>query len=270
MKRLRDLEGGGPLLSRARDLLRAVEPPPEVTAQMPEFRRALTVEPLHPRRPPLVGRTVLVAGVALVAAGAAAQGGAWVWRSWHNPEPAPAVAPASPAATQSADSARPRAARTNRERPTVPEPASTAESAVPATDERPLHGATAGSHKPEFRQGVAPAAASPAAPSRAGAAPEASAPTAPSSAAEAALVHSAVKALRRDGDPGRAAKLLDRYAARDPHGPLAEEALSLRIEAALARQDPKACTYAREYLARHPGGRYRNVAQRALQGTVCR
>jgi hypothetical protein len=51
---------------------------------------------------------------------------------------------------------------------------------------------------------------------------------------------------------------------RNPSGPLAEEALSLRIEAALALDDPRARSLARQYVVRYPSGRYLAVAHRAL------
>ena len=80
------------------------------------------------------------------------------------------------------------------------------------------------------------------------------------------LVHRAVQALRRQGDPALAARLLAKHRARQPSGPLAEEALSLQIEAAQALEDPRALMFAREYLARYPHGRYVRVARQALAG----
>jgi outer membrane protein assembly factor BamD (BamD/ComL family) len=80
-----------------------------------------------------------------------------------------------------------------------------------------------------------------------------------------ALVHRAVKALRRDGDAALAASLLEENRKRYPNGPLAEEALSLQIEAALALHDARARAFAREYMTRYPNGRYLEVARRALQ-----
>jgi hypothetical protein len=90
----------------------------------------------------------------------------------------------------------------------------------------------------------------------------------PQGAAEAAahdsaLVYRAVQALRREKNPKLAAKLLDQDRMRNPHGPLAEEALSLRIEAALELGDPRAKTFAAQYLARYPRGRYLAIARRA-------
>ncbi|MFT3925729.1 MAG: hypothetical protein QM778_24520 [Myxococcales bacterium] len=78
------------------------------------------------------------------------------------------------------------------------------------------------------------------------------------------LVHQAVKALRRDHDPTRAAQLLESVYTRDPAGVLAEEVMSLRVEAAVARGDTRAKLYAKQYLARYPRGRYRAQVSNAL------
>lgn len=77
-------------------------------------------------------------------------------------------------------------------------------------------------------------------------------------------VAEAVRALRKQGDAGRAQLLLDRYLRANPRGALAEDALALSIEAAAARKDPRAADYARRYLARYPNGRFHTVAERAL------
>jgi hypothetical protein len=82
------------------------------------------------------------------------------------------------------------------------------------------------------------------------------------------LVHRAVKALRREGNPALAARLLEEDRVRNPNGPLAEEALSLRIEAAIALHDARARMLAEQYVARYPSGRYLAIARRALsEGT---
>ena len=78
----------------------------------------------------------------------------------------------------------------------------------------------------------------------------------------------AARALRRDRDPVRAGALLEDYFRRYPRGALAEEALAVAIEAAVARGDARAPALARRYLARYPGGHFRNVAERALGGTA--
>ncbi len=80
---------------------------------------------------------------------------------------------------------------------------------------------------------------------------------------EKVLVFDAMRALRREGHPERAAKLLDEYLRRCPEGSLSEEALALSIEAATALSDPKARNLADRYLARYPDGRFRPAAERA-------
>lgn len=79
----------------------------------------------------------------------------------------------------------------------------------------------------------------------------------------ASLVFGAMHALRREGRPDRAAKLLDEYRRRYPNGALAEEALALSVEAATLRGDPRAKALADAYLARYPGGQFQKAAQRA-------
>jgi hypothetical protein len=79
------------------------------------------------------------------------------------------------------------------------------------------------------------------------------------------LVHRALKALRHDHDPALAARLLDQQRAAVHGGPLAEEALALQIEATSSLRQVRSRDFAREYLARYPNGRYRSVAEKALQ-----
>jgi hypothetical protein len=78
------------------------------------------------------------------------------------------------------------------------------------------------------------------------------------------LVFEAMRALRQEGQPERASRLLDEYLRRYPDGALAEEALTLSIEAATARSDPRARDLASRYLAKYPNGRFRSAAERAL------
>ena len=84
----------------------------------------------------------------------------------------------------------------------------------------------------------------------------------PASASDVARVHEAAKALRGDGDPQRALQILE--STEKVSGPLAEEALALRIEAANASRDPRAKSLAQSYLSRYPAGRYRELARRTL------
>jgi hypothetical protein len=81
---------------------------------------------------------------------------------------------------------------------------------------------------------------------------------------ETSLVFNAMRALRRDGQPDRAQKMLTDYMRRYPGGALAEEALALSIEAATMRGDFRAKDLASRYLARYPAGRFRQPAERAL------
>jgi len=74
----------------------------------------------------------------------------------------------------------------------------------------------------------------------------------------------ALRALRKEQDPARAQSLLNDYMRSNPQGALSEEALALSIEAAHARKDPAAKSYARRYLARYPTGRQRRLAERVL------
>ena len=74
----------------------------------------------------------------------------------------------------------------------------------------------------------------------------------------------ALRALRKEQDPARAQSLLNDYMRTNPQGALSEEALALSIEAAHARKDPAAKSYARRYLSRYPAGRQRRLAERVL------
>jgi protein-tyrosine phosphatase len=79
------------------------------------------------------------------------------------------------------------------------------------------------------------------------------------------LVVEAIRALRTDRDPGRAATLLAAYLRTYPHGALSEEALALSIEASAAQHDPRAATFADQYLREYPHGRFRRAAGQALE-----
>jgi hypothetical protein len=98
-------------------------------------------------------------------------------------------------------------------------------------------------------------------------APESRRPHAPRARARSedpSAVVTALEALRKQHDPDRAAKLLAGYLAAYPKGALAEEALALSIEAAVARHDPAAMEFARRYLRAYPSGRFWQTAEAAL------
>ncbi|MEO7038148.1 MAG: hypothetical protein ABI548_29535 [Polyangiaceae bacterium] len=90
----------------------------------------------------------------------------------------------------------------------------------------------------------------------------------PESAEDATRVVEAIQALRTGRDPSRAQALLNEYMKAHPHGVLSEHALALSIEAASAQHDPRAAGYARRYLARFPNGKYRTLANRALESAA--
>jgi hypothetical protein len=85
----------------------------------------------------------------------------------------------------------------------------------------------------------------------------------PASNSDVARVHEAAKALRHDRDPERALELLERSRGTT-FGPLAEEALALRIEASLASGNGGHGKLAVQYMKQYPHGRYRELVQRAL------
>ena len=68
-------------------------------------------------------------------------------------------------------------------------------------------------------------------------------------------------------DPARARVLLGRYLQEHPNGALAEEALAMSIEAAVAAHDGEAPALARRYLRSYPAGPFRSVALQALSAT---
>jgi hypothetical protein len=81
---------------------------------------------------------------------------------------------------------------------------------------------------------------------------------------EASLVYETARALRNEGDPARAARVLDDYFKRFPHGALAEEAQALAIDIAVARGDGRAKNLATRYLSSYPNGHFRAKAERVL------
>jgi hypothetical protein len=80
---------------------------------------------------------------------------------------------------------------------------------------------------------------------------------------ETLAVLAAMRALRLDHDPIRARALLARYLGRHPNGALAEEALALSIEAAVAHHDADAAALGARYLQRYPAGPFRTLALQA-------
>jgi hypothetical protein len=80
---------------------------------------------------------------------------------------------------------------------------------------------------------------------------------------ETQSVLAGMRALRVDHDPVRARGLLATYLEHHPNGALAEEALALTIEAAVANHDGDAAALGARYLRRYPAGPFRALALRA-------
>jgi hypothetical protein len=253
MKRLRDMHDDDPALQQAQQLLGAVDPLQGTDARMRRVRQGLEARRAGAgRRVSTPRRRVLLLTVALVfafSALAAAQGLGVLRAVMESLSEQVEPSAARPAAR--------RAPRGERKRAAAPvpqlEPArGTAEALAPAAPAGNA-GAPAPASAPELRGGAEATAARPRATQ--------------ARSADSESVRRAVIALRRDGDAERAARLLEEVHARSPHGPLAEEVMSLRVEAALARKDRRARGYAQEYLAAYPQGRYRALALRALAGS---
>ncbi|HVY39325.1 MAG TPA: hypothetical protein VHM31_15380 [Polyangia bacterium] len=180
-------------------------------------------------RPAIAGAILVMAGAATAAA---TVGHGWVSREWHRLTGQPvAVAPAAP---------RPRVAHP---RPISPPPVAPPP-AAPAAEE------VASEVKPEVPARPPVLRISARVPAAKGEDPS-------------ALV-AAVRALRSEHDPQRAARLLDAYLRTYPHGALAEEALALQIEAAASMKSPRASVFAEQYLRAYPNGRFRQSARQAL------
>lgn len=87
------------------------------------------------------------------------------------------------------------------------------------------------------------------------------APPAPAAGEDPSAVLEAMRALRLDHDPVRARVLLARYLERHPGGALAEEALAMSIEAAVAHHDPDAAALGARYLRLYPTGPFHTLAR---------
>jgi cytoskeletal protein RodZ len=223
MKRLRELTPDDHLVARAHELIDALGPTVPSEARMRRVRRALD-QPLRRSRPVWVLRAALA--FAVVGAGASALAFSGVFSG-----------PAAPAARGPLTS--PPKLRPATKAPTK------ASQPVEAPAERKVEPVPSSAHRVATRVRPNEPAVAPSV-----------------NASDIARVHEAAKALRADGDPERALRLLQ--ASESVGGPLAEEALALRIEAASASQDPRAQSLAQSYLSRYPAGRYRELARRTL------
>lgn len=247
---LRETEPGSPLLERAKALLEAAPPLPESQARRLRVRRALD----QPRGPWVrLSRLPAAALAALVVLfGASAFAAVRVLVAVQSAaEEAPRRAPAGVATPAPAPAPSPTPAPTpTASASATPTPTPTPASTAPDGEAPRGAGAVRHAHRAAIST---PAHAA-----------HDTSPEALARATDSELVHRAAKALRSEHDPALAARLLEAHRARSPSGPLAEEALSLQVEALHALRSPRAAALAREYLARYPGGRYAAVATRAL------
>jgi hypothetical protein len=232
MKRLSDLPADDSLTSRAQALIRAMGPTVESEDRMRRVWRSLDAS--APAAAPRWGWRVGLALGLLGVSAAAAAGSSAVSRVLGF-EPAAADPAAEGTFPSEGKLSAPITAP-------VPVPRTRVIEAVPS-----------------------PLSTPPTTPTPGSASMPASAPTpraAVPALSEVARVHEAAKALRHDGDAERALQLLERGAPVT--GPLAEEALALRIEASVTRGNGRQVKLATDYLARYPRGRYRELAKKAL------
>lgn len=204
------------------------------------FRKRMILSRIH--SPPRVSRFSgkLIAGVVLLGSATAAAAAGYRWVSQES-DAAPGTASAPALRQRTPELApTPTAARVEQ----APQsPAATSTSDAPAQPSAaPADSSASGSAKSLAPRGAAKLAGEDPAP-----------------------VLEALRSLRKSGDPDRAQQLLDGYLRSHPKGALSEEALALAIEAALARRDPRAADYARQYLAKYPKGRFTKLSRSVLE-----
>jgi hypothetical protein len=196
-----------------------------------------------PRRSPLLLRPVIAMGV-LLGCGAIASAALGGWPRWIAQAYERVVGAEGPPSSGTSEEQR----RTSRRRMTAPS-SPVVDTSVPAPGVVPLSSAlpAAAGDGPVAAPAARRVRRSPVAP-----------PAEPASA-----VLEAMRALRVERDSPRARALLARYLEKHPNGALAEEALALTIEAAVAHGDPDAPQLGRRYLDRYPGGAFQPLARRA-------
>ena len=227
MKRLRELPAEDRLTSRAQMLIRAMGSTVESEERLRRVRRSLDA-PARAAGPRWGWRGGLALGLLGISAAAVA-GSAAVSRalSIKQTEEAPAAQATIPSGAKPAT-------------PIAPPAPSPAERVVEAVESPALAKPSTPANGPASRAALPPLS-------------------------QVTRVHEAAKALRHDGDAERALQLLEH--GSPVTGPLAEEALALRIEASMARGNGRQAKLASAYLAQYPRGRYRDLAKKALTGS---
>jgi len=232
------------------DLLRAAGPyrPPAGRKQ----RVKLSLGQSAARRAPLFLRPVIVAGV-LIGCGAFASAALGHWHGWMArayerlapPPPRMAMAPSTEA----------RGNGHGHRLQDSPIPAAEVPVAVAVAAAVPVPVAS-----PEVGSALAPAFA-PAASRDTVAPPRAHRAPSPAAGEDTSVVLEAMRALRLERNPVRARVLLARYLDRHPTGTLAEEALAMSIEAAVAHHDADAAALGARYLRLYPAGPFHALAR---------
>jgi hypothetical protein len=219
------------------DLLRAAAPyrPPAGRKQ----RVRLSLGQSAARRAPLFLRPAIVVGV-LIGCGAFASAAFGPWRGWMARAYERWVPPALVAAAPQPD------ARAHGRRPPQAVGAPADEIASPETT-------TALAPTPT----LAPSASREAIP----APPHARRAPSPAAGEDTSVVLEAMRALRLERNPVRARVLLAKYLDRHPTGALAEEALAMSIEAAVAHHDADAASLGARYLTLYPTGPFHALAR---------
>jgi hypothetical protein len=245
-KRLTDDSGMPRTPDWAVDLLRSASPYEPPPGRKQRVREGLAQK--SSRRAPVWLRTAVVAAV-LIGGGAVARAAFGHWPGWIVRVYRSLVAPSAPSEPVAAVPPRTRPHRSPAAAPAVG-PASIGADAPVLTPAPAV--AVASRSAPLPSREAAPA---PRAPRRVAVA---------AAAHEDTLVLEAMRALRVQRNPVRARSLLSRYLASHPNGELAEEALALSIEAAVAHQDADAASLAARYLSRYPSGPFHGLAQKTL------
>jgi hypothetical protein len=280
--RLRDrVHDSDPVLARAAELAASVPDIPSSDVRKERVRRAVVAARHRGAWLPLLLRPSLAIAVVLAAGAvmAATLGRESIARVLHQlsghssetarPAPAARLSRLRPSATPAEAPAPPSPIADEQLTATAGIPGSAKQEAEPVTSAgprtaaKPVRDGRAIRVSPRTSMDTAAQAPVAAAPSATAEAPAAPAKAAP--AHEAALLMAAVRALRHDRDPARAATLLDNYLRRFPDGVLAEEALAYAIEAASVRGDARASALARSYLQRYPHGRFERAARAVLE-----
>jgi hypothetical protein len=223
------------------DLLRAA--PPYRAPAGRKQRVKLSLGQSGVRRAPLFLRPVIVAGM-LIGCGAFASAALGHWRGWISAAtqrllPSPPVVALAPS-DEAHGSGH---AHLAVQKPPVP--------AIAQAD---------GVASPDPTSPPAPALAPVATRDPVAVPPHAHRSPSPAAAEDTSIVLEAMRALRLEHNPGRARVLLTRYLDRHPTGTLAEEALAMSIEAAVAHHDADAAALGARYLRLYPAGPFHSLA----------